>query len=93
MGTGGPDLEAVGNEPARTPRQARHPARPNRQSARRVGGALERGRAAFQLVNATLIARISKKFNCATKTVDTKVVNETSLYNICKDRPMFFSTV
>jgi hypothetical protein len=25
-GTGGPDLEAVGNEPAWTPRQARHPA-------------------------------------------------------------------
>jgi hypothetical protein len=26
-GTSGPDLEAVGNEPARTPRQARHPVR------------------------------------------------------------------
>jgi hypothetical protein len=26
-GTGGPDLEAVGNEPARTPRQARLPVR------------------------------------------------------------------
>jgi hypothetical protein len=34
-----------------------------------------------------------KKLNCATKTVDTKVVEETSLYNICKGYPMFFSTV
>jgi hypothetical protein len=47
----------------------------------------------FQLVNATLIACFSKKLNCATKTVDTKVVGETSLYNVCKGRPMFFSTV
>jgi hypothetical protein len=66
---------------------------PHRQSARRAGGALERGRAVFQPVNATLTAFFSKKLNCATKTVDTKVVGETSLYNFCKGRPMFFSTV
>jgi hypothetical protein len=66
---------------------------PSRQSSRRADGALERGRAAFQPVNATLTVRFFKKLNCATKTVDTKVVDETSLYNICKGRPMFFSTV
>jgi hypothetical protein len=54
----------------------------HRQSARRVGGALERGRAVFQPINATLTACFSKKLNCATKIVDTKVVDETSLYNI-----------
>jgi hypothetical protein len=54
-------------------------AQPSRQSAWRAGGALERGRAAFQPVNTTLTARFSKKLNCATKTVDTKVVDETSL--------------
>jgi hypothetical protein len=72
---------------------ARRAARPNRQSARRADGALERGRAAFQAVNATLTALFFKKLNCATKMLDTKVVDETSLYNICKGRPMFFSTV
>jgi hypothetical protein len=66
---------------------------PHRQSARRTGGALERGRAAFQPVNATLTACFSNKLNYATKMVDTKVVDETSLYNICKGCPMFFSTV
>jgi hypothetical protein len=65
-----------------------------RQAARwRSGGALERERAVFQLVNATLTVSFSKKLNYATKTVDTKVVDETSLYNICKGRPIFFSTV
>jgi hypothetical protein len=65
-----------------------------RQAARRrSGGALGHGRAVFQPVNATLTACFSKKLNCATKTVDTKVVDEKSLYNICKGRPMFFSTV
>jgi hypothetical protein len=65
-----------------------------RQAARRrSGGALERERAIFQPVNATLTAGFSKKLNCATKTLHTKVVDETSLYNICKGRPMFFSTV
>jgi hypothetical protein len=66
---------------------------PHRQSARRAGGALERGRAVFQPVNATLTVCFSKKLNRATKTVDTKVVDETSLYNICKGRLMFVSTV
>jgi hypothetical protein len=47
----------------------------------------------FQPVNSTLTIRFSKKLNCATKTVDTKVVDEASLYNICKGCPMFFSTV
>jgi hypothetical protein len=74
-------------------RGRRRTARPSRQGARRAGGTLERGRAAFQPVNATLTACFSKKMNCATKTIDTKVVDETSLYNICKGRPMFFSTV
>jgi hypothetical protein len=65
-----------------------------RQAARwRSGDALERGRAVFQPVNPTLTACFSKKLNCVTKTVDTKVVDETSLYNICKGHPMFFSTV
>jgi hypothetical protein len=36
----------------------------------------------FQPVNPLLTAIFSKKLNCATKTVDTKVVDETSLYNI-----------
>jgi hypothetical protein len=47
----------------------------------------------FQPVNPLLTAVFAKKLNCATKTVDTKVVDETSLYNICKGCPMFFSTV
>jgi hypothetical protein len=97
-GTNGPDLEALGSEPTRTPRRARlpeHGARRSltRQSARHTGGALERGRAVFQPVNTTLTVCFSKKMNRATKTVDTKVVDKTSLYNICKGRPMFFSTV
>jgi hypothetical protein len=62
-----------------------------RQAARRrSGGALERGHAVFQPVNTTLTACFSKKLNCAKKTIDTKVVDETSLYNICKGLPMFF---
>jgi hypothetical protein len=48
---------------------------------RRSSGALVGGRAVFQPVNATLTACFSKKLNYATKTVDTKVVYETSLYN------------
>jgi hypothetical protein len=68
-------------------------AQPGRQNARRVGGALERERAVFQLVNATLTVVFSKKLNCATKTVDTKVVDETSPYNIWKGCHMFFLTV
>jgi hypothetical protein len=88
-------LEAVGSEPTRTPRrQSVHRAAQGRQAARRrSGGALERGRAVFQPVNATLTTCFSKKLNRATKMVDTKVVDETSLYNICKVRPMFFSTI
>jgi hypothetical protein len=96
----GPDLEAVGGGgQARTDAEVAwipdHGTRrsAHRQSARRAGGALERDQAIFQLVNATLTACFSKKLNCATKTVDTKVVGETSLYNFCKGRPMFFSTV
>jgi hypothetical protein len=72
---------------------AQRAAQPGRQNAGRAGGALEHGRAVFRPVNATLTACFSKKLNCATKTVDTKVVDETSLYNICKGCPMFFSTV
>jgi hypothetical protein len=96
-GDHGPDLEAMGA--SRTDAEAgatpEHGARrsPHRQSARRAGGALERGRVVFQSVNATLTAFFSKKLNCATKTLDTKVVDETSLYNFCKGRSMFFSTV
>jgi hypothetical protein len=58
----------------------RRAAQPSRQDARRAVGALERDQAVFQPVNATLTACFSKKLNCATKTVDTKVVGETSLY-------------
>jgi hypothetical protein len=47
----------------------------------------------FQPVNPTLTMHFSKNLNCTTKTVDTKVVDEASLYSICKGRPMFFSTV
>jgi hypothetical protein len=45
----------------------------------------------FQPVNPILMVHFSKKLNYATKTIDTKVVDETSLYNICKGCPMFFS--
>jgi hypothetical protein len=72
---------------------AQRAAHPGRQNARRAGGALERDCAIFQPVNATLTTCFSRKLNYATKTVDTKVVDETSLYNICKGCPMFFSTV
>jgi hypothetical protein len=88
-GDHGTDLEAVGTEPARTPRRVRlpeHGARrnPDRHSARCAGGALERDRAVFQPVNVTLTARFSKKLNCATKTVDMKVVDETSSTTFAK---------
>jgi hypothetical protein len=40
-GTNGPDLEAVGSEPARTPRQARLPERGTwHRNARQLAGAL-----------------------------------------------------
>jgi hypothetical protein len=35
----------------------------------------------------------SKFLNCVTKTLDTKVVDETSLYNICKVQHMFWWVV
>jgi hypothetical protein len=94
-GTNDSRLEAVGSEPARTPRRrsVQRAAQGRQADCRRSGGALERGRAVFQPVNTTLTACFSKKLNYATKTVDTKVVDETSLYNICKGCPMFFSTV
>jgi hypothetical protein len=57
---------------------------PDRHSARCAGGALERDRAVFQPVNVTLTARFSKKLNCATKTVDMKVVDETSSTTFAK---------
>jgi hypothetical protein len=97
-GTGGSDLEAVW-ERARTDTEAgampcaRSAARRSRQGAWRASGALERDRPVFQPVNPTLTVCFSKNLNCATKTVDTKVVDETSLYNICNGRPVFFSTV
>jgi hypothetical protein len=72
---------------------AQRTAQPGRQNARRTGGTLECGRAVFQPVNMTLTDCFSRNLNCATKTVDMKVVDETSLYNICKGRPMFFSMV
>jgi hypothetical protein len=72
---------------------AQRAVQPGRQNARRAGGSLERDRAIFLPVNATLTACFSKKLNYATKMVDTKVVDETSLYNICKGRPIFFSMV
>jgi hypothetical protein len=64
-GTHDPDLEALGSESARTPRWrgGRRAAQPGRQNARRAGGALERGRAVFQPVNATLTAFFFKKLN------------------------------
>jgi hypothetical protein len=84
----------VGVGPAQTLR------RQTRRARRRVPGrAPTRGwrsgarPADFQPVNSPLTANFSKKLNCATKTVDTKVVDETSLYNICKGCPMFFSMV
>jgi hypothetical protein len=63
-------------------------AQPNRQDARRAVGALERDLPVFQPVNPTLTACFSKNLNCATKTVDTKVVDATSLYN-AKQRPSY----
>jgi hypothetical protein len=67
--------------------------RPSRQGAWRAGGALESNRPVFQPVNPTSTVRFSKNLNCTTKMVDTKVVDETSLYNICKGCPMCFSMV
>jgi hypothetical protein len=96
-GTGGSYLEAVGIGPTRTPRwcgglrAARDAAKPAGRPARRRRSRARPTR--FQLVNPTLTACFSKNLNCATKMVDTKVVDETSLYNICGGRPMFFSTV
>jgi hypothetical protein len=94
-GTGGSYLEAVGIGPTWTQRGrgALRAAQPSRQDARRAVSALECDLPVFQPVNPTLTVCFSKNLNCATKTVDTKVVDETSLYNICKGRPMIFSTV
>jgi hypothetical protein len=47
-------------------------------------------RTGCQLVNPTLIASFYKNLKDATKTLDTKVVDETPLYNICKCRHMFW---
>jgi hypothetical protein len=85
-------LEVVVSGSARTPRRARHAARdagPCWAGCRRVGSTLERDRADFQPVNLTLTVNFSNHLNCATKMLDTKVVNETSLYNICKGRHRF----
>jgi hypothetical protein len=67
--------------PAWTPmrRNAQHMAQGRQADSRRSGSALERGWSIFQPVNPTLTACFSKNLNCATKTVDTKVVDETSL--------------
>jgi hypothetical protein len=67
--------------------------RPSRQGAWRAGGALERDRPVFQPVNPSLTLNSSKNLNCASKKLDRKVVDNTSLYNIFKGCPMFFSTV
>jgi hypothetical protein len=93
--TGGSYHEAVGIGPTRMPRRrgALCAAQPSRQDARHAVSALERDLPVFQPVNPTLTACFSKHLNCATKTVYTKVVDETSLYNICKGCHMFFSTV
>jgi hypothetical protein len=94
-GTSGSCLEAVGPGPyeCRGRRGALRVARPSRQGAWRAGDALERDLPVFQPVNPTLTMCFSKNLNCATKMVYTKVVDETSLYNICKGRPMFFSMI
>jgi hypothetical protein len=94
-GTGDPDLEAVGNEPGQTPRQARYPPR---GAAKPAGHPARRWRSrawpsCISVGQPYLTVRFSKNLNCATKTVDAKVVDETSLYNICKGRHMSFSTV
>jgi hypothetical protein len=44
----------------------------------------------FQPINAVLIKANSSFLKCATKMLDTKVLDETSLYNICKGRHMFW---
>jgi hypothetical protein len=49
----------------------------------------ERGSAEFGLVNACLTAVFLKYLNCAKKPLNTKVVVQTILYNICKGRHMF----
>jgi hypothetical protein len=61
-----------------------------RDGGQGVGGALERCRADFQPVNPTLTVNFSTNLNCATKMLDTKLADETSLYNICKGCPMIF---
>jgi hypothetical protein len=94
-GTGGPDLEAVGNEPARMPRKARYPARgaaklAGRPACRRRSRARPSCFSAGQLYyDRTYLQQIE----LCDKKVDTKIVDETSLYNIRKGRPMFFSTI
>jgi hypothetical protein len=93
-GTGRLVPRGSGAGSARTPRRQTHRAR--RRAAGRAPTREWRSGARptdFQPVNPPLTANSSKKLNCATKTVDMKVVDETSLYNICKDCPMFFSTV
>jgi hypothetical protein len=89
--TGCSCLEAVG--PGQHGRRGGGTRSTRRRDATQIAGALQRGRSDFQPVNATLTARNFKNLNCPTKIVDTKVVDETSLYHICKGRPMFFSMV
>jgi hypothetical protein len=78
-----------GTWPARTPRRrnALRAAQGRQAERRHASGALERGRAVFQVVNPLLTTIFSKKLNCATKTVDTKLGFEQEAI-LC-----FFSTV
>jgi hypothetical protein len=74
---------------ARTPRHMHAAARASacagrRAGCRHVGSAPERGQAKFEPVNAALTKANSRFLNCAAKMLDTKVVDETSFYNICK---------
>jgi hypothetical protein len=74
---------------ARAPRHMHAAARASacagrRAGCRHVGSAPERGQAKFEPVNAALTKANSRFLNCAAKMLDTKVVDETSFYNICK---------
>jgi hypothetical protein len=93
-GTDSLRLEAVGPSPhRRRDGEVLCTRRVAQGQAGRAPGALKRRPSCISAGQPYFDVRFSKNLNYTTKTVDTKVVEETSLCNIYKGRPMFFSTV
>jgi hypothetical protein len=65
---------------------------PAGRTRQRAGGALERDRSGFQLVNASLTALFSKKLNRSAQSGEYESCRSNYPYNFHKGRLVFFST-